>query len=218
MLDAFAGSGSSIAAAEQVGRRAFCIEIDPRYADVAIRRWQKLTGRDAVLEFQANRRSMNLRRGEKCIQTKSEQSEIEHIQTQEQAMRRKKPAKASSEFMQSAIVSPRCRRVFNPAKVVIGKGRPKGIKNMTTLLVEALHKKVKVAEGGRYRWYTVLELLVRKVIAEASKGNVRLIEMLMSLPEPRPKADTASDFDARKMTAEEAQKVYFALIKNTATA
>lgn len=50
ILDAFAGSGSSIMAAEQIGRRAFCIEIDPRYVDVAIRRWQRFTGRDATLE------------------------------------------------------------------------------------------------------------------------------------------------------------------------
>jgi DNA modification methylase len=50
VLDVFAGSGTSIAAAETVGRRAFCIEIDPLYADVAIRRWQRLTGRDAVLQ------------------------------------------------------------------------------------------------------------------------------------------------------------------------
>jgi DNA modification methylase len=37
-------------AAEQIGRRAFCIEIDPRYVDVAIRRWQRFTRRDAILE------------------------------------------------------------------------------------------------------------------------------------------------------------------------
>jgi DNA modification methylase len=50
VLDAFAGSGTSIMAAEQIGRRAFCIEIDPRYVDVAVRRWQRYTGRDATLE------------------------------------------------------------------------------------------------------------------------------------------------------------------------
>lgn len=50
VLDAFAGSGTTIIAAEQTGRRAFCLEIDPLYADVAIRRWQKLTKRDAILE------------------------------------------------------------------------------------------------------------------------------------------------------------------------
>ena len=50
VLDAFAGSGTTIIAAEQIGRRAFCIEIDPHYVDVAIRRWQRTTGRDAFLE------------------------------------------------------------------------------------------------------------------------------------------------------------------------
>lgn len=48
VLDAFAGSGTTIMAAEQVGRRAFCMEIDPKYVDVAIRRWQRITGGDAI--------------------------------------------------------------------------------------------------------------------------------------------------------------------------
>ena len=50
IVDAFAGSGTTIMAAEQIGRRAFCIEIDPRYVDVAIRRWQRFTGKDVTLE------------------------------------------------------------------------------------------------------------------------------------------------------------------------
>ena len=35
-------------AAERVGRRAYCLEIDPCYIDVTIRRWQAFTRRDAV--------------------------------------------------------------------------------------------------------------------------------------------------------------------------
>lgn len=50
VLDAFSGSGTTIIAAEETGRRARAIEIDPRYADVAIRRWQAMTGREALLE------------------------------------------------------------------------------------------------------------------------------------------------------------------------
>ena len=50
VLDAFSGSGTTIMAAEQTGRRGFCMEVDPHYADVAIRRWQSFTKRDAVLE------------------------------------------------------------------------------------------------------------------------------------------------------------------------
>ena len=49
ILDAFSGSGTTIIAAEQTGRRCHAIEIDPRYVDVAIRRWQSLTGGKATL-------------------------------------------------------------------------------------------------------------------------------------------------------------------------
>lgn len=49
VLDAFAGSGTSIIAAEKTGRRCNAIELDPLYVDTAIRRWQTLTGRQARL-------------------------------------------------------------------------------------------------------------------------------------------------------------------------
>jgi DNA modification methylase len=44
------GVGSTILAAERVGRRAYGIEIDPLYVDAAIRRWQAATKADATLE------------------------------------------------------------------------------------------------------------------------------------------------------------------------
>ena len=50
VLDLFVGSGTTILAAEKVGRRAFAMDIDPKYADVAVRRWQAVSGRDAVHE------------------------------------------------------------------------------------------------------------------------------------------------------------------------
>lgn len=49
-LDLFAGSGTIFLAAEKIGRRAFGMEIDPIYVDICIRRWQKLTNKDAVLD------------------------------------------------------------------------------------------------------------------------------------------------------------------------
>jgi DNA modification methylase len=48
VLDPFLGSGSSLIAAERVGRICYGIEIDPLYVDVAIRRWQRYTGDRAV--------------------------------------------------------------------------------------------------------------------------------------------------------------------------
>lgn len=44
ILDPFGGSGTTILAAERTGRIARVVELDPRYVDVAIRRWEKLTG------------------------------------------------------------------------------------------------------------------------------------------------------------------------------
>ena len=53
VLDPFAGSGTTIIAAEKTGRRAYALEIDPKYVDVIIRRWQALTGKEAILEATA---------------------------------------------------------------------------------------------------------------------------------------------------------------------
>lgn len=49
VLDLFAGSGTTIMACEQNGRKAFCMEYDPKYVDVIIDRWEKFTGQKAVL-------------------------------------------------------------------------------------------------------------------------------------------------------------------------
>jgi DNA modification methylase len=55
VLDSFLGSGSTLIAAERVGRVCYGIEIDPRYVDVAIRRWQQHTGDSAVHESSGKR-------------------------------------------------------------------------------------------------------------------------------------------------------------------
>lgn len=49
ILDAFGGSGTTLIAAEQLGRTAYLMEIDPKYVDVIIARWEALTGQKAVL-------------------------------------------------------------------------------------------------------------------------------------------------------------------------
>ncbi len=50
VLDPFAGSGSTLLAAEKLGRHARLIELEPRYVDVIVRRWQKFTGGTALLD------------------------------------------------------------------------------------------------------------------------------------------------------------------------
>ena len=50
VLDPFIGSGTTLMAAERVGRRCYGLEIDPHYTDTIIRRWQAHTGDDAIHE------------------------------------------------------------------------------------------------------------------------------------------------------------------------
>jgi DNA modification methylase len=50
VLDPFGGSGTTLIAAERTGRVARLVELDPRYVDVIVERWQAETGRDAVLD------------------------------------------------------------------------------------------------------------------------------------------------------------------------
>lgn len=48
VLDTFAGSGTTIIACEQNGRNAYCMELDPKYVDVIIDRWEEFTGQKAL--------------------------------------------------------------------------------------------------------------------------------------------------------------------------
>lgn len=48
VLDPFGGSGTTMVACEQLGRRAYMMELDPHYCDVILSRWEKLSGRQAV--------------------------------------------------------------------------------------------------------------------------------------------------------------------------
>lgn len=50
LYEPFSGSGSQIIAAEQTGRRCYAMDLSPQYVDVAVRRWQQFTGRQAIHE------------------------------------------------------------------------------------------------------------------------------------------------------------------------
>ena len=50
VLDSFGGSGTTLIAAEKNGRIARIMELDPKYVDVTVRRWEEFTGQKAVLE------------------------------------------------------------------------------------------------------------------------------------------------------------------------
>jgi DNA modification methylase len=50
VLDPFGGSGSTLIACEKAGRQARLLELDPRYCDVIVRRWQEFSGGAATLD------------------------------------------------------------------------------------------------------------------------------------------------------------------------
>ena len=50
IYEPFSGSGTTIVAAQQTGRICRAMEIMPKYVDVAVRRWQNFTGKQATLE------------------------------------------------------------------------------------------------------------------------------------------------------------------------
>lgn len=49
VIDLFGGSGTTLIACEQIGRKCCTMELDERYASVIIRRWEELTGKKAEL-------------------------------------------------------------------------------------------------------------------------------------------------------------------------
>jgi DNA modification methylase len=62
VLDLFGGSGSTLIGAEQTGRTAYIMELDPKYCDVIVKRWEDFTGKKA-----------------KLVNTHSEPSELETV-------------------------------------------------------------------------------------------------------------------------------------------
>ena len=50
VYDPFLGSGTTLAAAELNERVCYGLELDPKYVDVVVQRWQQLTGREATLD------------------------------------------------------------------------------------------------------------------------------------------------------------------------
>ena len=68
VLDPFAGSGSTLIACEQVGRAARCIELEPKYCDVIIRRWQEFTDQEAIHAETGKTFNETQIQGDKCYE------------------------------------------------------------------------------------------------------------------------------------------------------
>lgn len=72
VLDPFLGSGTTVIAAERSGRVGLGIELDPRYVDVAVRRWERLTGKSAIHETGRSFKEVEAERTERTDQQAGE--------------------------------------------------------------------------------------------------------------------------------------------------
>ena len=68
IVDCFCGTGTSIIAAEKLGRIGYGIEIDPKYVDVIVQRWQDFTGKKAIHE-KTNKTFDEMKNGSNNIST-----------------------------------------------------------------------------------------------------------------------------------------------------
>ena len=166
ILDAFAGSGSTIMAAEQIGRRAFCLEIDPRYVDVAISRWQRFTRKDAVLESQRGDVRGDCRN---ACNSSRRPAMIERI-----------PPKRWRSY-KVGYRNPPTETQFKPGTSGNPKGRPKGTRQPGAILRSIIEQRVSVTENGKTRRIPTLEVAFRRLVGNAMRGDDKAIKLLVSL-------------------------------------
>ena len=91
---------------------------------------------------------------------------------------------------------------FRPGQSGNPRGRPKGARNLSTIIAAALSERVTVTENGRRRRITKLEAAVKQLVNRAASGEGRAMQLLLALVqanEARPAqqdAERVSDADA----------------------
>jgi len=80
---------------------------------------------------------------------------------------------------------------FTPGRSGNPKGRPRGSRNASTLLDEALKERVTVSENGRRRKVTKLEVILKQLVNTAAKGDHRATRLLLEWTERLELTDTS---------------------------
>jgi hypothetical protein len=102
---------------------------------------------------------------------------------------------------------------WKPGQSGNSKGRPKGARNLATIFYEALQQKLEIQERGRLRQVSALEAMVKRLINEALKGNIKAIEFLLAKePEITRKAEPMERITP-DMDANEAANVYLRMVR-----
>ena len=176
VLDTFCGSGTTILAAERVGRRAYTLELEPRFVDVAIKRWQAFTRRDAIhaaagLTFDdiASQRTAppaaTLRR-RLC----AEGGTYDQVSPKARSDGDNHSSSAQPAYAVGYGRPPEHTR-FKPGQSGNRRGRPRRQRNVRTVVEETLNQRIKIREGNATRSLTKLDGMILTMINGALEGR-----------------------------------------------
>ena len=177
VLDPFMGSGTTILAAERVGRRAYGLELDPLYVDAAIRRWERFTKarcdpKGLAQDVRRSRREARLRQVAEAQMSK------------DRSAGRKTPPKGENMPKRGddnvGYGRPPKEHQFKPGRSGNPKGRPKGSKNEATIWRDVLSKRIPIREGGTSRKVSVLEAMIMKYIERALNDDVKAATFVLN--------------------------------------
>jgi hypothetical protein len=76
---------------------------------------------------------------------------------------------------------PPVERRFKPGQSGNPKGRPKGSRNLQTLILEELRQRVKVTENGKTRTISKAQVVAKRLTTDAARGSLRATEILLRL-------------------------------------
>jgi len=126
---------------------------------------------------------------------------------------RKNPPKRHSGNCEIGKGRPPLTTRWKPGQSGNPKGRPKGAKNLATIFNEALNQKFEIREKGRPRTITAREGIVRRVVNEALKGNIKATAFALAKePEIARNAEPLKMI-TRDMSPQEAAAIYARIIK-----
>lgn len=127
-------------------------------------------------------------------------------------MRRKPPKQRSRDYEVGKGRPPLSTR-WKPGQSGNPKGRPKGSKNLATIFNDALKQTLQIQENGKTRKITAREGIVRRLVNEALKGNIKATAFVLAKePEIAREVESIKTITS-DMTAEEAARAYAEMIK-----
>jgi hypothetical protein len=176
ILDGFAGSGTTIIAAEQSGRIACALELDPHYVDVAILRWERLTGEPARHE-EAGLTFADMAR-EREGPALPPMVELSQPSAEGSWMTR---SKISHDAYEVGYGRPPKHTRFKSGHSGNPKGRPKGTNNLKTDLMDELAERISIGEGGKPKKLSKQRALLKSLAAKAITGDARAMNILLNL-------------------------------------